>query len=330
MHATLSAVVLALPLAALGNLHQDGAFRRHHQDVAHARRTQYTLKDHYKADDFFGWNFFDQSDPTGGNVQYVSLKDAQNGGLAYVDSCDNSTVLAVDDKSSVASGGARKSVRISSPKTYNSGLVIGDFAAMPFGCGVWPAFWMVSANGTWPNGGEIDIIEGVNLNKNNQITLHSGPDCSLSSIEQTTSNVINKLCTSEQGNDAGCAFSLPNATSFGEGFNNAGGGVYAMLWDSTGMKFWFFSRPDVPADITNTNPDPTSWGIPVAAFPSSICDISSHFFDQTIVLDTTICGDWAGGAYSSSGCPGSCSDIVANATNFSDAKWRINSISVYQ
>jgi hypothetical protein len=47
-------------------------------------------------------------------------------------------------------------------KTYNAGLVIADFAAMPFGCSIWPAWWSFNVQ-NWPTGGEIDIIEGVNL-----------------------------------------------------------------------------------------------------------------------------------------------------------------------
>jgi hypothetical protein len=52
------------------------------------------------------------------------------------------------------------SVRIISMKTFYHGLVIADFDRMPFGCSVWPSFWLVGPN--WPNNGEIDIVEGVN------------------------------------------------------------------------------------------------------------------------------------------------------------------------
>jgi hypothetical protein len=55
------------------------------------------------------WDFFTGTDPTGGNVNYQSKSDAQSKGLAYVNDCDNSTVLAVDSTSTVASGGKRDS-----------------------------------------------------------------------------------------------------------------------------------------------------------------------------------------------------------------------------
>ena len=55
----------------------------------------------------------------------------------------------------------RKSVRITTEFTYTGGLVIMDSVHMPTGCGTWPAFWTLSQRGPWPNGGEIDIIEGT-------------------------------------------------------------------------------------------------------------------------------------------------------------------------
>lgn len=58
------------------------------------------------------------------------------------------------------SSNGRNSIRIQSQAAYDESLVILDLRHMPEGCGTWPAFWTKSATGPWPNGGEIDIIEG--------------------------------------------------------------------------------------------------------------------------------------------------------------------------
>lgn len=54
----------------------------------------------------------------------------------------------------------RDSVRIISKASYSESVMVLDIAHMPEGCGTWPAFWTLSAEGPWPEGGEIDIIEG--------------------------------------------------------------------------------------------------------------------------------------------------------------------------
>lgn len=53
------------------------------------------------------WSFFTGTDPTNGNVNYLSMQDATSQGLAYVDS--NTIVLAVDSWSTVPAGGNRNS-----------------------------------------------------------------------------------------------------------------------------------------------------------------------------------------------------------------------------
>ena len=39
--------------------------------------------------------------------------------------------------------------------------------------GAWPAFWMLPANGSWPDGGEIDIMERLNFDSIAYQTVHS-------------------------------------------------------------------------------------------------------------------------------------------------------------
>lgn len=118
----------------------------------------YTLVDDYTPSNFFSkFDFFTDSDPTNGFVDYVSESTASSGGL--ISTSASSVYMGVDHTNVVTSG--RSSVRLTSTASYNAGsLIILDLEHMPGGiCGTWPAFWMVGPN--WPNGGEIDIIEGV-------------------------------------------------------------------------------------------------------------------------------------------------------------------------
>ena len=53
------------------------------------------------------------------------------------------------DSTNVASGRGRKSIRVSTGKTYQHALVVLDLAHMPGNaCGIWPAFWMLGPP-TW-------------------------------------------------------------------------------------------------------------------------------------------------------------------------------------
>lgn len=167
-------------------------------------------------------------------------------------------------------------------------------------------------------------MEGVNNQADNQMTLHSGTSSACTLVKSTnnalsefTGNALGTNCYSTESSDAGCGISDPNPTSFGSGFNNAGGGVYALLWDTqTGMSIWHFARNEIPADITNRAPTPGNWPTPQGLWSAQTCDISANFQQHSLVFDTTICGGWAGAAYSNSGCPATCSEMVANATNF--------------
>ena len=115
----------------------------------------YTLEDDYLSEgNFFdNFDFFTDSDPTGGFVQYVDQSTASSNG--YINASSSSVYIGTD-YTNVAGSGGRQSVRITSNKAYDSGLVILDLGHMPGGiCGTWPAFWMVGPN--WPAGGEIGM-----------------------------------------------------------------------------------------------------------------------------------------------------------------------------
>ncbi|KAK8079984.1 hypothetical protein PG997_007802 [Apiospora hydei] len=85
-----------------------------------------------------------------------------------------------------------------------------------------------------------------------------------------------------------CNYASPvsDATSYGDSFNAQGGGIYALEWDSDGLKVWHFPRSAVPSDIAYaplTSPEPASWGPPQALFGGS-----------GLVININLCGDYAG------------------------------------
>ncbi|KAI9511616.1 glycoside hydrolase family 16 protein [Russula earlei] len=317
-------MMLSLPFAVLFSLvplaiasHHDENLRRsrhHHTRQVEVNdsaiidgavnRKSYRLLDHYTADDFMNeglWRYHVGKDPNGGIVNFVS----------HWHCCQ---------------------VRISSTKSYNGGLFIADFAAMPYGCAVWPAYWTLGPN--WPNGGELDIVEGINNQATsgsvNQVTLHTAGNCLAQPSSSFSGNLFNPHCQSSPSSDAGCSWSDPSTSSFGSGFNGAGGGVFAHLVDSSGIRVWHFDRSSVPDDIDSGNPNPSSWPRPVAFLSSKNCNIGKEFHSQTLVIDTVLCGGWTDSGYGSSGCPGTCAEFVTKGSNFNNARWIINYISVYR
>jgi hypothetical protein len=137
----------------------------------------------------------------------------------------------------------------------------------------------------WPYDGEIDIIEGVNSQASNDMTLHTGPGCSISnngtfSGSMTTSNCY--VNAPGQSQNAGCQITTTNPQSYGADFNANGGGVYATEWTSQSINIYFFPRSSIPSDISNGNPDPSTWGTALASFSGGF-NIDSFFKDQQIV-----------------------------------------------
>ncbi|XHG03803.1 hypothetical protein AWENTII_007091 [Aspergillus wentii] len=111
-----------------------------------------------------------------------------------------------------------------------------------------------------------------------------------------------------------------------------------MEWTSEFIKIWFFPRKSIPESITKGNPDPSTFGTPMGNMQGG-CDVEKRFTAQKFILDTTFCGDWAGGVFGESGCPmsdssspiKSCVNYVAeNPAVYKEAYWEINSIKVYQ
>ncbi|KAG8997294.1 hypothetical protein FRB94_001090 [Tulasnella sp. JGI-2019a] len=101
---------------------------------------------------------------------------------------------------------------------------------------------------------------------------------------------------------------------------------------------WFWSRNDssVPDEVRRAGfasqkakqINTANWGTPYANFGNSACDVS-RFKPQNIIINLTLCGDWAGNAYPST-CPKSCAQHVEeDASDFEEAAWNIASLTVW-
>ncbi|KAK9436254.1 Concanavalin A-like lectin/glucanase [Metarhizium brunneum] len=298
--------------------------------IAHAG---YLLDTTYDSTNFFNsFDFFTLPDPTGGFVQYVDGQTANQEGLAVY--AKGGIYMGVDSKTKNPPNG-RKSVRVSSKKSFTRGLFIADIAHMPGSiCGTWPAFWLLGPG--WPSSGEIDILEGVNAQTQNSITLHTANGCTMSNQGALPSTQFSSADCGALGASKGCQQATVDASNYGDGFNAIGGGVYATEWTSDHIAVWFFPRSNIPQDITFQNPNPGSWGAPTARFVGgNTCNINNFFKDHQIVFDTTFCGQWAGDVWKNdakcSTLAPTCQEYVSgNPEQFANAFWVVNSVKVYQ
>ncbi|POS82972.1 hypothetical protein EPUL_006476 [Erysiphe pulchra] len=300
--------------------------------VAGAQNLSYSIQDTYNGADFLGskFNFFSAPDPTNGFVEYVNEAKAKEKGLAKV--LDGGVFLGVDNTTKLPEKG-RAAVRLESVKKYNKGLFIADIAHMPSGsCGVWPALWTFGPD--WPNAGEIDIVEGANLDTTNSMTLHTSAGCVMSSgALAATSSLKNTDCNANSAKN-GCTTKATGKDTFGAGFNAKKGGMYAMEWTATDIKVWHFARDSIPSNMKSSDPDPSKWGLPSASFTGPGCDIEKHFKDHSIIINTTFCGDLVDAVWSQSECGAkapTCKDYVTNnPQDFQQSHWLINNIKVFQ
>ncbi|KAL2433623.1 putative glycosidase C21B10.07 [Exophiala dermatitidis] len=301
----------------------------------------YSLVATYSGTSFFdNFDYFTGYDPASGFVHYVDAGGSASLNLTYASS--TSAVLRVDLSDTDTTTG-RKSARITSKNTYDNGLFIFDVLHSPYGCATWPALWL-SDPSNWPTNGEIDVMEATNLAPvGNQVTLHTTKHCTMGVKRKETGKALRSNCLNSTDGDSGCGVRGSTAT-FGEEFNNNGGGVYAMELRDAGIRVWFFDRDNIPDDIntstsnstnSTTTPDPSTWSKALADFPSTDCNIANHFRNQSIIVDIDLCGDWAGQtAYfnTQSGCSGTCVDYVSEqpGSAYENAYWEFRSFRVYQ
>ncbi|TEB31665.1 endo-beta-glucanase [Coprinellus micaceus] len=288
---------------------------------------KYSLSDNIVGDGFysaFEWQAI--SDPTHGRVKYVDQSTSRSQNLTYASG--SSFILRTDYKTYLGSGGAGRQ-----SKSYSTHVAVFDVRHMPQGCGTWPAIWE-TAKGNWPYSGEVDIVEGVNDQAPNAATLPYWTWMHHALIANANGNgQLN--CDAYANSNTGCGVSFNQGNSFGPSFNNNGGGWFAMERNNNFIKVWFWPRSSgsVPSDLRNgaqtVNTD--SWGTPAAHFPNTQCNLADHFDAHNIIINLTLCGDWAGNVYGQSGCPSTCVDFVNNNPgSFKNAYFDFAAVRVYK
>ncbi|WPG97417.1 putative endo-1,3(4)-beta-glucanase [Acrodontium crateriforme] len=320
---------------------------------ANVSSTYKLVADYTGAAFFNGFSTFTGADPTTGHVKYINKQAAMPSeliGLIYNATSNTSLAYIGVDHTNKAPNG-RQAMRLNSVDTFNIGmLLVADVQHMPSGCGLWPALWTLGTTQSWPDGGEIDIMETVHNDDYNHITLHSSSGCS---VDGTTSlfqgNLTDTNCNANNGSD-GCSvgavpesnFTMSHGTCMhataGAAFNTQGGALYVMSWTTSGVTVWMIPRDYQPADLMAGKPDPSTWTFkPLVKFTGSGCDFNAHFQSMQIIINTDFCGSWAGDpkVWQSSGCAtqtntATCNDYVAdNPDAFKDANWLFNGIKVY-
>ncbi len=298
----------------------------------------------YSGFDFFDhFSFFSGPDPTAGFVKYLDMDTANSTSLAGFVSTDQGTVAYLGaDSSSIAKDG-RPSTRIESINTFNSStLFITDVRHHPGGnCGVWSAFWLVGPQ--WPQNGEIDLLENINLATKNKYVLHTGTNLAVSNFSDpaiansTGMNMrgefSNLNCSAAAEGNIGCVVEGQPGT-FGKDFNANGGGIIVLEYLPQAISVWQFNRTEIPEDILNGTPSPSSWPEKQAHFMADDGQtLESYFQSLRMVFNTDICGSWINKGWLDSECghlAPTCKDYAQNATAFKDAYWLINGVQVYQ
>ncbi|EMD31034.1 glycoside hydrolase family 16 protein [Gelatoporia subvermispora B] len=301
---------------------------------------KYSLHQNNVGADFlenFVWEI--TKNPPGGRVMYTMQSDALSQNL--VNAHGNTFVMRVDDTATLSSSDlGRKSVRIKTKEQYTTHVAVFDIRHMPQGYGTWPALWEADDTVGVANG-ELDIMEGVNNVSPSYTTLHTGGSCTMPANRTQKGTAKNNDCRFSSGRTSGysgCTVASPYSSTYGPTFNANGGGYYVLERTPEAISVWFWSRNDksVPASIKDGSHtiDTTSWNSPPIAYflSSPSCDLSANMKSHSIIINTMLCGPWAGSRFDALGIQGTCIDadyVNDNPSAFKDAYWDIAALRIY-
>ena len=138
-------------------------------------------------------------------------------------------------------------------------------AKLPCGRGAWPAIWMLAPDGTWPDNGEIDIMEMVGWNANViHATLHSGAYNHAKGTQRGAQVTVPSACSEYHSYQLDWR---PDSITIGVD----GRGHMRVANDGTGAAAWPFTRPfDLILNLAVGGDWGGQKGIDDAAFPQAM------------------------------------------------------------
>ncbi len=161
------------------------------------------------------WNYDLGGGGWGNGEQEVYTNSTNN---VFEDGQGHLVIRAIRDANGNFTSGRIRTGRTSSSDTANLTWQYGRIEArvkLPYGAGVWPAFWMLGSNiatVSWPQCGEIDILENFGSKIDDNATVHGtlhGPPAG----------------SSFAGLGVSTAYSLPNPRTIANDFH-----LYAVEW----------------------------------------------------------------------------------------------------
>mmetsp|Transcript_25979 Transcript_25979/g.69046 ORF Transcript_25979/g.69046 Transcript_25979/m.69046 type:complete len:537 (+) Transcript_25979:96-1706(+) len=257
---------------------------------------------------FDDWDYLEW-DSNNGAAQYLGRDQANSEGVtaAY----DTHAILRVGAR---GLPGKRKTAKVRSRRSWKYFLAAIRFTHVPFGCGLWPAFWTHAGGIQWPEGGELDILEYVN-DIASQTSLHTGvrnacnldggkinkPGCPV----MPDLNGMNYDCTTDYPKKLGCAPNTLPLQSPAEW--NMHPVTFAIEWTESFVKIFKIPDYQLPADLLENDPKPDTWDqwlvsyYPLGATGEPDCrNPADVMAPQQLILNIGLCGDWAGKIWSMS------------------------------
>jgi len=261
---------------------------------------------------FKGWDFLPDGNEgdDGGPSHFVkSLIEARR--HKVVELSKRKSILRAGSPS-LEKRGKRMTARMRTKKSFKHFVVAMKYSHVPWGCGIWPAFYTKGV-GEGVSGGEMHIMEHVNDAKS-FTRFRTSANCTLKTREVNRFKEMTDLnfrsesqsqydCSVEECENCttstrslGCAPNvLPLRTSLQWAENP---GVIAMQRTKDYAKIFFIPHDEIPHDLQRNAPKPETWEEwMIAYYPfaySDDCpDADGIMSAQQIYLSIQFCGSWA-------------------------------------